>query len=47
MKMMIDISPDFIVCEGEKLIRPQHISPSAWLEFWERLLRPRRYNDDD
>jgi len=34
--MLIIIDPDRVMIEGQAVIRPSSISPSEWLEFWER-----------
>lgn len=32
----IDIRHDYVTAFGVKVLRPKHISPSEWLNFWEQ-----------
>jgi hypothetical protein len=35
-RFSIDISPDDVVIEGQKVFRPTYIPRSDWLEAWNR-----------
>jgi hypothetical protein len=40
--MNIIISPDHVIIVEQKVVRPPEISPSQWLDFWERVVDQRR-----
>jgi len=33
---MIDIWPDYVMIEGQRVNRPSAISRSQWIRFWEQ-----------
>jgi hypothetical protein len=37
--LQIDINPDHIIFEGQRINKPSRISISEWLDFWELVKR--------
>ena len=37
MRVEIDVSMDFVTIEGQRVNRPDHISRSDWMRFWENV----------
>lgn len=37
--LTIDVRYDRVTILGHTILRPSHISPSAWLAFWEAVMR--------
>lgn len=47
MKIIIDVSHDHILINGQRVDRPDTVSPSQWQEFWERAKRLKMKGEAD
>jgi hypothetical protein len=47
VKLEILITKDQVTIEGQVVKRPAWYPPSTWVAFWENVVNPPRYRDDD
>ena len=34
----IEVAKDYVIIEGSRIERPTRMSPSRWLDFWDRMM---------
>lgn len=45
-RVQIDIYPDYILWEGQRVARPMHWARSRWMAYWEGLQWPKTNGND-